>query len=41
MDKVEVSWPSGKKDTFKDLPGDFIYSVTEGGEIQKAPFSKN
>ena len=39
MDKVEIVWPSGKKDSFKSLPADFIYTVTEGGEIQKVPFT--
>ena len=39
MDKVEIAWPSGKKDSFKSLPADFIYTVTEGGEIQKVPFT--
>ena len=39
MDKVEIAWPSGKKDSFKSLPADFIYTVTEGGEIQKMPFA--
>src|SRR5262249_7478648 len=40
MNKVDISWPSGKKDEFKDLPADFIYTITEGGEIQKVPLSK-
>ena len=39
MDKVDISWPSGKKDNFNNLPADFIYTVVEGGEIQKVPFS--
>jgi hypothetical protein len=39
MDKVEIAWPSGKKDSFKSLPADFIYTITEGGEIQKVPFA--
>jgi enediyne biosynthesis protein E4 len=40
IDKVEVSWPSGAKDAYKDLPADFIYSLTEGSaEIGKTPFA--
>jgi hypothetical protein len=40
MDKVEISWPGGKKDMFKDLSADFIYTVVEGGELQQVPFAK-
>src|ERR1700722_12224066 len=39
MDTVEVSWPSGKKEIYKDLASDFIYTITEGtGVPQKTPF---
>src|SRR5437879_11418981 len=31
---VEVSWPSGSKQNFKDLPADFIYTIEEGSGIQ-------
>ena len=40
MRSVEISWPSGKKETYRDLPGDFIYTITEGGDVQKVPLSK-
>ncbi|MGA2811731.1 MAG: CRTAC1 family protein [Candidatus Acidiferrum sp.] len=41
MDKVEVLWPSGSKQDFENLPGDFIYSIQEGAGIQqKTPFAK-
>ncbi|HEY8669656.1 MAG TPA: CRTAC1 family protein [Terriglobales bacterium] len=41
MNKVEVSWPSGQKDVYQDLPADIIYTFTEGGSItNKIPFSK-
>jgi hypothetical protein len=40
IDRVEISWPSGAKDIYKDLPADFIYSLTEGSaEIDKTPFA--
>ncbi len=40
MGTVEVSWPSGAKQTFKDLPADFIYTIEEGSGIQnKQPFA--
>ena len=40
IDLVEVSWPSGKKDSIKDLPTDFIYTIVEGeGVAKKLPFS--
>ena len=38
MNSVEVSWPSGMKDVYNDLPADFIYTLTEGGGIQKTAF---
>jgi hypothetical protein len=35
-------WPSGKKETFKDLPTDFIYTIVEDEGIkQKAPFAND
>lgn len=41
MNKVEVSWPSGQKDVYQDLPADIIYTFAEGGSItNKIPFSK-
>jgi len=41
IDTVEISWPSGKKETLKDLPADFIYTIVEGSGIQqKTPFSR-
>ena len=33
METVEVSWPSGQKEMLRDLPGDFIYAITEGKGI--------
>jgi len=40
MDTVEVSWPSGKKETYKDLAADFIYTIVEGAGVQqKLPFA--
>jgi enediyne biosynthesis protein E4 len=39
MDRVEVSWPSGKKEEFSALPADVIYTITEGqGITKKIPF---
>jgi enediyne biosynthesis protein E4 len=39
IDTTEVSWPSGKKEVFKDLPVDFIYTLVEGeGVRQKRSF---
>ena len=40
MTSVEISWPSGKKETYHDLAADFIYTLVEGGGItQRTPFS--
>jgi hypothetical protein len=41
MNTVEISWPSGRKDVYQNLPADTIYTMVEGGTIsQKTPFSK-
>jgi len=34
MSSVEISWPSGQKDTLHDLAADFIYTVEEGTGIR-------
>ena len=40
IDKLEVSWPSGQKDTYQNLAADMIYTLTEGSSaVQKTPFS--
>jgi len=37
---AEVSWPSGKKETYKELAADFIYTILEDkGITEKAPFA--
>jgi hypothetical protein len=42
VDSLEISWPSGKKDTYKNLAADFIYTISEDGTIQKkVPFAKS
>ncbi|MDP9161837.1 MAG: CRTAC1 family protein [Acidobacteriota bacterium] len=42
MDSIEVRWPSGKKDSFRNLPVDFIYTIDEDGGIQKkVPFNRD
>jgi hypothetical protein len=41
MDTVEISWPSGLKEQYHDLPADFIYGMVEGHGIRdKIPFAK-
>lgn len=41
MDRVEVAWPSGTKESFEKLSADFIYTLLEGSGIQqKMPFAK-
>lgn len=40
MTSVEIFWPSGKKETYRDLDADFIYTVLEGGGIaRRTPLS--
>jgi hypothetical protein len=34
MDSVEVRWPTGKTESFKDLDADKIYTITEGQGIK-------
>ena len=34
MDEVTIRWPSGKVETLRDLPSDFIYTVVEGEGIK-------
>jgi len=33
MDQVEIRWPDGDKEILKNIPADFIYTVTEGKGI--------
>jgi hypothetical protein len=41
IDSVEVRWPSGKTESFKDVAGDKIYAIVEGRGIQESsPFSE-
>jgi hypothetical protein len=42
MDAVTIRWPSGKVETLRDLPADFIYTMIEGEGIKdKAALPKN
>jgi hypothetical protein len=41
IDLVEVRWPTGKVESFKDVTADEIYSIVEGRGIQNAtPFNE-
>jgi hypothetical protein len=41
MNTVEIAWPSGKKESYRDLPTDFIYTIEENSGIkQKTPLAK-
>jgi hypothetical protein len=41
MDSVEIAWPSGKKESFKDLAADHIYTIVEDRGIEeKQAFAK-
>jgi hypothetical protein len=33
LETVEVAWPSGQSEALRDLPADFIYTITEGKGI--------
>jgi hypothetical protein len=40
IDSVQVAWPSGNTETYKQLPADFIYTIVEGSGIrEKTPFN--
>src|SRR5258708_2721608 len=40
MNSVEIAWPSEKKESFHDLPADFIYTIVEDSGIErKVPFT--
>ena len=42
VDKVEIVWPSGQKETLSNLPGDSIYTVVEGeGVRQRSQLERN
>jgi hypothetical protein len=34
MDEIEIKWPSGKTESMRDVPADFIYTVVESSGIQ-------
>ena len=36
MESVEVRWPNGNTETFKDVAADKIYTVTEGQGIKES-----
>ena len=36
MELVEVRWPSGKTETYKDIAADKIYTITEGQGIKES-----
>ena len=33
IDLLDIRWPSGRKETIRDLPTDFIYTILEGKGI--------
>jgi hypothetical protein len=40
IDKVEISWPDGDKQTVSNLPSEFIYTIVQGEGVRlKVPFS--
>ena len=40
-DKVEIEWPSGQRDTLKDLKADGTYTIQEGGKVLSTrPFNR-
>jgi hypothetical protein len=40
VSSVQILWPSGKAETYKDLAADFIYTIVEGSGIsERSPFA--
>jgi enediyne biosynthesis protein E4 len=40
ISSVRILWPSGKDETLKDVPSDFIYTIVEGSGItERTPFA--
>jgi hypothetical protein len=40
VSSVQIIWPSGKRETYKDLTADFIYTIVEGSGIsERSPFA--
>jgi len=40
IDTVQVAWPSGMNEVFKQLPADFVYTIVEGSGIsERTPFN--
>jgi hypothetical protein len=35
MNKIEVRWPSGRKQEFRDVPADAIYEIREDQVLKK------
>jgi hypothetical protein len=40
-DRVEITWPSGQRDTFSNVKANATYTIEEGGRIVSAkPFKR-
>jgi len=35
LNQVEIQWPSGKSETLRDVPADFVYTIVEGQGVQR------
>ncbi len=41
VDKIEIEWPSGQRDTVRDLKADTTYTIQEGGKVLSTrPFKR-
>ncbi len=41
VDKAEITWPDGSKQTFADLPADRFYHVTEGKDVTRVNYARS
>ena len=40
MNRVKIAWPSGKTESYENLPADLIYTIVEGAGIrERVPFT--
>jgi hypothetical protein len=35
MDKLEILWPGGTKESYQDLPAGYIFTIVEGAGVQQ------
>jgi hypothetical protein len=39
IDRLEVRWPSGRRDVLEHVAVNAILTITEGGDLRRTPFA--